>query len=667
MSFDNPARLQLEIPELSFFNSTEAPETVRPARPAKKGNSTRGKPLPPLDANQLAAAQAIARATDSKDTLRVGEEGVAKAAPESGAARPVVYVDATAGAGKTTVIMQALGEMGRHSGLLLTTFGTAPTKTLERRAKLHHPDLALNNSLVFNVRTINSLGLRLLNSALNLTHYGKAEEGKTPEPSKLPGQERELRSLYNDPAKYADLAKSAAQAREIQQMLPATQTEQGPKPDFAPFQDLVSFCLTGLIKDPEPADLRKVISDHRLSIAEGAPTNEQLTLLCKAISKIQEKGREALFTETEVERKDGGIDVYVGRTSFIDQVWMPFFMDLQPRESLKARAVVVDEYQDLSPAQLGIINRYMHPDTPLVMVGDRRQAIFGFNGAGGRAFDLMAHHFPGERIALNDSYRCPESHLAIARHYHPYVRRAAAAGHDPLGSGVWHIDTNEMLDLLEPGDVVLGRSNAALVAAGLRYALKSGFDSKTGKPNGCRIVVKGLRGALLRTISDVSSVWRKKKGAKRINFRTEFRKALQLYGDNLPKGANPDDLALLNVLYEHAHDRPEGATSEKFASHCAKVLTVEDPLVNRSKVIEFRSVHSMKGDENDRIFVVGLGMGPDSPAWPHMSPLQQQEELNINYVALTRGKRELYLVEGFHNSMAVAGHLVTNPIKRPED
>ena len=74
----------------------------------------------------------------------------------------------------------------------------------------------------------------------------------------------------------------------------------------------------------------------------------------------------------------------------------------------------------------------------------------------------------------------------------------------------------------------------------------------------------------------------------------------------------------------------------------------------------------MKGDEADRVFVVGLGFGPEAPFWSGMSALQQQEELNISYVALTRSRRELYLVEGFHSSMQVAPDLVRSPVPRPD-
>lgn len=659
-------QLYLQLSELSLFDD-EPEELIRPERPAKKSVSRRATPLPPLDGQQMVAARAIAETTDSKGTLQPGEVGVAQKQRDPALPRPVLYVDAVAGAGKTTVIMQALAEMGRHSDLLLTTFGTAPTKQLERRAKAHHPDLTINGELVVKAKTINSLGLSLLTANLNLVRYGKPAEGLQPEPPKVPGQERELLSLYNDPQKYDHLADAETRVPEVAALLPVVQKERGDEVNTNPFRQLVSLCFSSLYKAPTPEQVAKVIADHRLTIAGGEPSAEALVVLCKAVDRIQRKGLELLYSHFEVARGDGGIDVYSGHGSFVDQLWMPFYMDLHPKASIKARAVIVDEYQDLSTAQLGIVSRYMHPDTPLVMVGDRRQAIFAFNGSGGRAYEVMSEDFPGERIALTDSYRCPESHLAIARHYHRAVRRAAAAGPDPVGSGVFLLDGAEMLAELKPGDVVIGRANAALVHAGLKYALRTGFDPKTGKPMGCRIVVKGLAGALLRTIDEVSSVWRKETGKQRINFRNDFREAMQLYSSRLPAGCSPDDLALLQVFYEFAHDRPEGATREKFAGYCAKVLTVDAPLQNGSKVIQFRSVHSMKGDEADRVFVVSLGFNSDAPFWEHMSTLQKQEEMNISYVALTRSRRELYLVQGYHSSMERAEALLKTPLPRPED
>lgn len=72
--------------------------------------------------------------------------------------------------------------------------------------------------------------------------------------------------------------------------------------------------------------------------------------------------------------------------------------------------VLVDEFQDVSPAEIGFLKALIPPgaDTRLFCVGDDWQAIYGFNGAEVRFFLDFEEHFEEPTIThLDTNYRSP--------------------------------------------------------------------------------------------------------------------------------------------------------------------------------------------------------------------------------------------------------------------
>jgi superfamily I DNA/RNA helicase len=82
------------------------------------------------------------------------------------------------------------------------------------------------------------------------------------------------------------------------------------------------------------------------------------------------------------------------------------------------RYVLVDEFQDVDPAQFELLRTLAPPaDRPrLLVVGDPDQSIYGFRGT---VPGLLSEDFPavygGRSVALERSHRCPADPLAAAR------------------------------------------------------------------------------------------------------------------------------------------------------------------------------------------------------------------------------------------------------------
>ena len=132
--------------------------------------------------------------------------------------------------------------------------------------------------------------------------------------------------------------------------------------------------------------------------------------------------------------------------------------ELRARWQQRCRHLLVDEFQDLTPAYLLLLRLLASPGLNVFGVGDDDQTIYGYAGADPRFLLEYERLFPGAgEAALEVSYRCPPGvvtavgHLLVNnRHRLPKTVRAAPAG----GAGA---PTTSASD---PGNPVSGAVNA---------------------------------------------------------------------------------------------------------------------------------------------------------------------------------------------------------------
>ncbi|HVC24847.1 MAG TPA: ATP-dependent DNA helicase UvrD2 [Acidimicrobiales bacterium] len=78
------------------------------------------------------------------------------------------------------------------------------------------------------------------------------------------------------------------------------------------------------------------------------------------------------------------------------------------RSQRYARILLVDEFQDLTPAHMLLVRLLCGPAGAVFAVGDDDQTIYGYSGATPRWLVDFAQWFPGARAhALTTNYRCP--------------------------------------------------------------------------------------------------------------------------------------------------------------------------------------------------------------------------------------------------------------------
>ncbi|HSP28540.1 MAG TPA: ATP-dependent DNA helicase UvrD2 [Ilumatobacteraceae bacterium] len=205
-------------------------------------------------------------------------------------------------------------------------------------------------------------------------------------------------------------------------------------------------------------DVRRIIGDlvdfpRRRNSDPIGPWIEALTVI-----------RLGLVEPEEVEgRYDGDVDGLAatwpayrstlerrGAVDFDDQIYRALLVLLRDPSARRAaqracRVMLVDEFQDLTPAHLLLIRLLAAPGGAVFGVGDDDQTIYGYNGADPAWLIDFAELFPGSgEHPLEVNYRCPAGVVDVVdrllRHNHRRVSKTIrAASSDPGG---WSIDTN---------------------------------------------------------------------------------------------------------------------------------------------------------------------------------------------------------------------------------
>ncbi len=79
------------------------------------------------------------------------------------------------------------------------------------------------------------------------------------------------------------------------------------------------------------------------------------------------------------------------------------------------RVLLVDEFQDVSPAQFHLVKTIYSICRNVTVIGDENQAIYGFRGASSESLSRFLQEFQGaEEIFLEQVYRCPQAVLDAA-------------------------------------------------------------------------------------------------------------------------------------------------------------------------------------------------------------------------------------------------------------
>jgi superfamily I DNA/RNA helicase len=283
--------------------------------------------------------------------------------------------------------------------------------------------------------------------------------------------------------------------------------------------------------------------------------------------------------------------------------------------------VFVDEAQDTNAIQRAILRKLMKPASRLIAVGDPAQAIYGFRGADSDSMGLIKDEFACTELPLTVTYRCPTSVVEFAREWVDHIEPAPGAAEGT----VTELGESWKPAQFQADDLIVCRTTKPLIA--LCYSLirakvparMMGREIGAGlKSLVTRMNAKGID-ALVEKLSIYTAREVEKHIAKRQQAKAE---AVQDKTDAI--------FCLIEGLYETERTVPA-------------LLAVIDSLFDEAAgQCVLATIHKAKGLEANRVYWLNSSQCPAKWA---TQPWQQQQERNLCYVAVTRAKSELLLIE----------------------
>jgi superfamily I DNA/RNA helicase len=306
---------------------------------------------------------------------------------------------------------------------------------------------------------------------------------------------------------------------------------------------------------------------------------------------------------------------------FDDMVYLPLYRGVSMP---KYDWVLIDEAQDTNATRRELALRMMAPTSRLIAVGDPRQAIYQFQGADTGAMSLIAESTNATSLPLTITYRCPKQVVKYAQQWVTHIEAADTA---PAGS-VRTAAITELVQEVKPGDAVLCRFNAPLV----EHAYKLIGAGVAAKIEG-REIGNGIKA--LATRWKVRSFDALEAKLELYVARETAKLAAKQQQHKLQ--ALDDKVRCLQIFIGQA--RTADPTADPVRAVCARIDAVFGD-VSTAPVVLLSSIHKSKGREWEK--VVWLQTGAPRRA---LLPWQVEAEDNLCYVAATRAKRELVLID----------------------
>lgn len=304
---------------------------------------------------------------------------------------------------------------------------------------------------------------------------------------------------------------------------------------------------------------------------------------------------------------------------FDDQLWIPVLKNWTIR---KFDLLFVDEAQDLNPIQQELMSRALNPGGRIIIIGDENQAIYGFRGADSESMANMQKRFNATVLPLSVTWRCGTSIVEEAQKIVPEFEAAPNAEEGEV-IGIDCIEDSEF----ESTDMLVCRTNAPLVRAAFRLLRRKVPFDFLGRDLGSNLTAT-VRKTNGKTNQDLDVFMQK------LRQRTESKVKQARDKENEGQAQTLLDLEdSITVFAEEAEDVP------------GLVKSIDDFFSTKlfaSKKMTICSIHKSKGLEAERVFILEFDKMP--ARWAKKEH-DKRQELNLKYVAITRAKKTLFLVD----------------------
>ena len=316
----------------------------------------------------------------------------------------------------------------------------------------------------------------------------------------------------------------------------------------------------------------------------------------------------------------------INEVDYTDLVWLIHEYGIKTKK-YKYDFIFIDEAQDTSPMQHDMVKKCFKRNTRFLALGDYYQCINAWAGADKDAFKNLLNEPNTIELPLPISYRCPKS---VIRHAQRLVPDIEAAPNAPEGSVVFDVSQYKAT----PGDMILCRTTAPLVK------LQTEFLSKN---IGCYIKGSEIGKSLIHMVEGT--------GFENLSVECDREGVMSTLTKNY--------LKILAKLMDNI-DLADAVETDAFLKYYDSVRAIEilsTGLFNTTQLkdrintvfkdksenaICLSTVHKAKGLEANNVFILCPSLIPSRRAtldW------EIEAERNLEYVAITRAKKNLYYID----------------------
>lgn len=346
---------------------------------------------------------------------------------------------------------------------------------------------------------------------------------------------------------------------------------------------------------------------------------------------------ERIFPRCFVEAEILEVNNYTTKDTYV------YDLEVEDTHCYFAHGLLVHNCQDTNAARRALALKMLRPRTGrLIAVGDPKQAIMGFTGADSDAMDLIKEALGSDELPLTVTYRCPK---AIVREANKLVPDIIA--HESAPEGIIRAVSKEYEVAL---DVAVGQTEPQTVKHPWFTKENLGADDavlcRNTKPLiecaytmlaegvGCRVLGREIGDGLIR----LATRWKRVKTLEALltkldEYLARESKKWLAKGREDRLQAVEDKVSALTTIAERliADRKTDVADLVAFIND----LFGEDV----TNVVTLCTMHKSKGKEWDRVYL--LDRANTLPSRYARQPWQKAQESNLEYVSVTRAKREL--------------------------
>lgn len=298
---------------------------------------------------------------------------------------------------------------------------------------------------------------------------------------------------------------------------------------------------------------------------------------------------------------EGGQAVVI---DFSDMCWLPIVHNFRVWAYDR---VFVDETQDLSPCQIALVLKMVRSNGRICAVGDENQALYGFRGADADGISKLVTTLNATTLPLSITYRCPLAVVRLAQLVVPDLEAAPNA----IEGFVTNANKDYMLTHATAGDMIISRSNAPLIEICLALMVRGKRAAIMGRNVGeglARLIARS-KAKSLKALDVWMTAWAAKEAARLEKKKRDPQIAF-------------DQKSCVEALCEDAES-------------IAEVVQRANALFSDTEgaKITLGTTHKLKGLEADRVWMLETTYrrqrgGSEASCW---------------YVAVTRAKKTLFL------------------------